>query len=140
MHLYVTSLSLSSFNYNCFLNNKNFSPDFDIEKLTAGFSPTIISPPGNIINLLLVFSYLWNNHVLYFANKDFNIISLYLLGSASKKQLKANSDIDIAFLSFSDIDEYTCFIKAQELAKIFKRDVDLIDLKKASTVFKAQLL
>ena len=72
--------------------------------------------------------------------EEFNIISVYLFGSASKNELKANSDIDIAFLSFSDIDEYTCFMKAQELAEIFKRDVDLIDLRKASTVFKAQII
>ena len=72
--------------------------------------------------------------------KDFNIISVYLFGSAAKNQLKPESDIDIAFLSFLDVDEYECFMKAQELAEIFKRDVDLIDLKKASTVFKAQII
>lgn len=65
---------------------------------------------------------------------------MYLFGSASKNQLKPESDIDIAFLSFSDIDEYTCFMKAQELEEIFKRDVDLIDLKKTSTVFKVQII
>lgn len=72
--------------------------------------------------------------------KDFNIISVYLFGSAAKNQLKPESDIDIAFLSFLDVDEYECFMKTQELAEIFKRDVDLIDLKKASTVFKAQII
>ena len=72
--------------------------------------------------------------------KDFNIISVYLFVSAAKNQLKPESDIDIAFLSFLDVDEYECFMKAQELAEIFKRDVDLIDLKKASTVFKAQII
>lgn len=72
--------------------------------------------------------------------KDFNIISVYLFGSAAKNQLKPESDTDIAFLSFLDVDEYECFMKAQELAEIFKRDVDLIDLKKASTVFKAQII
>ena len=71
--------------------------------------------------------------------KDFNIISVYLFGSAAKNELNPESDIDIAFLSFLDVDEYECFMKAQELAEIFKRDVDLIDLKKASTVFKAQI-
>lgn len=72
--------------------------------------------------------------------KDFNIISVYLFGSAAKNELKPESDIDIAFLSFLDVDEYECFMKTQELAEIFKRDVDLIDLKKASTVFKAQII
>ncbi|MGL5415191.1 MAG: type VII toxin-antitoxin system MntA family adenylyltransferase antitoxin [Clostridium sp.] len=72
--------------------------------------------------------------------EEFNVISVYLFGSANRNELKPESDIDIAFLSNSDIDEYKCFMKAQELAEIFKRDVDLIDLKKASTVFKAQII
>lgn len=59
--------------------------------------------------------------------KEFNIISVYLFGSASKNQLKPESDIDIAFLSSSDIDEYRCFMKAQELVEIFKRDIDLYE-------------
>ncbi|GAB6167938.1 hypothetical protein JCM1393_03980 [Clostridium carnis] len=31
-------------------------------------------------------------------------------------------------------------MKAQKLDDIFKRDVDLVDLKKASTVFKAEVV
>lgn len=72
--------------------------------------------------------------------KDFEINTIYLFGSASRDELRNDSDIDIAFLSDKDIDEYVCFMKAQEIADIFKRDVDLIDLKKASTVFKAQII
>ena len=72
--------------------------------------------------------------------KEFNPIIIYFFGSASRGELRNDSDIDIAFLPDKDIDEYTCFMKEQEIADIFKRDVDLIDLKKASTVFKAQIV
>lgn len=74
------------------------------------------------------------------ALSEFNIIVLYIFGSASRNELRNDSDIDIAFLTEDDIDEYKCFMKAQEIADIFKRDVDLIDLRKASTVFKAQII
>ncbi|MEG0640972.1 MAG: nucleotidyltransferase domain-containing protein [Clostridium sp.] len=74
------------------------------------------------------------------ALSDFNPTLIYLFGSGSRDELRADSDIDIAFLSDNKIDEYTCFMKAQELADIFKRDVDLIDIKQASTVFKAQIV
>lgn len=72
--------------------------------------------------------------------KEFKANTIYLFGSASRDELRVDSDIDIAFLSDENIDEYVCFMKAQEIADIFKRDVDLIDLKKASTVFKAQII
>ncbi|MEG1016072.1 MAG: hypothetical protein RSE45_04010 [Bacilli bacterium] len=38
------------------------------------------------------------------------------------------------------VDEYTTFMKAQKIADIFRRDCDLIDIKKASTVFKVQII
>lgn len=72
--------------------------------------------------------------------KEFNVNTIYLFGSFNKGEQRIDSDIDLAFLSESDIDEYRCFMKAQELAEIFKRDVDLIDLKKITTVFKAQII
>lgn len=72
--------------------------------------------------------------------KEFNINTVYLFGSASRGELREDSDIDIAFLTDENIDEYKCFMKAQEIANIFKRDVDLIDIKKASTVFKVQII
>ncbi|MGL4452826.1 MAG: type VII toxin-antitoxin system MntA family adenylyltransferase antitoxin [Sarcina sp.] len=72
--------------------------------------------------------------------KEFNINTIYLFGSFSRGEERIDSDIDLAFLTEENIDEYRCFMKAQELADIFKRDVDLIDLKKVTTVFKAQII
>nr|WP_233432541.1 MULTISPECIES: nucleotidyltransferase domain-containing protein [Thermoanaerobacterium] len=46
----------------------------------------------------------------------------------------------MAYLSDKDISGYDLFMISQELADLLKRDVDLIDLRKASTVFKAQVV
>lgn len=47
---------------------------------------------------------------------------------------------DIAFLNDKFLSDYDIFMASQELADIIKRDVDLIDLSKASTVMKAQVV
>ena len=80
------------------------------------------------------------NKAIEILKEEFNPIVIYLFGSAARDQLKKDSDIDIAFLTDNDIDPYDCFMKAQELADIFKRDVDLINLNTSSTVFKAQVV
>ena len=71
---------------------------------------------------------------------EYKPIIIYLFGSASREELREDSDIDIAFLTKEDIHEYDVFMKSQELVDIFKREVDLIDISKASTVFKAQIV
>ena len=67
-------------------------------------------------------------------------IIIYIFGSYTRNEMREDSDIDIAFFSKKDFTTYEIFMLAQELADIFKREVDLIDLKKASTVFKAQII
>jgi len=69
-----------------------------------------------------------------------NPVVIYLFGSAAREELREDSDIDIAYLSDTDLPAYESFMFAQELADIFKKDVDLINLKEASTVFKAQVV
>lgn len=72
--------------------------------------------------------------------KEFNPIVIYLFGSAAQNRLRDDSDIDIAFLTDNQVNDYECFVKAQELADVFNRDVDLINLNTSSTVFKAQVV
>lgn len=77
--------------------------------------------------------------------KDFlaNKISPYLIilfGSVVHGNLRSDSDIDIAYMSNHKLDDYEGFMLAQELAGLLNREVDLIDLEKASTVFQAQIL
>ncbi|WP_417897795.1 hypothetical protein ABN702_16100 [Bacillus haimaensis] len=56
------------------------------------------------------------------------------------KEHQKNSDTGIAFLSNQNLDEYQTFMSAQELAGILNKDVDLIDINKASKVFQAQIV
>jgi uncharacterized protein len=66
---------------------------------------------------------------------------IYLFGSTVAGNVHQDSDIDIAFLSDQkQLDHYERFMVAQELASRLHRDVDLVDLKQASTVFLAQVV
>lgn len=65
---------------------------------------------------------------------------IWLFGSAVRETLNPESDIDLAFFSDGDFDGYQVFMVAQELASMIGKEIDLIDLKKASTVMKAQII
>ncbi|MFW5787452.1 MAG: type VII toxin-antitoxin system MntA family adenylyltransferase antitoxin [Halanaerobiales bacterium] len=65
---------------------------------------------------------------------------IYIFGSYANNNERKNSDIDIAFLTKKEIDEYKLFLLAQKLAEKLQKKVDLIDIKKASTVFKVQII
>ena len=55
-------------------------------------------------------------------------------------RVRNDSDIDIAILTDKQIDEYQLYMISQQLADDLKREVDIVDLKRASTVFKAEIL
>lgn len=65
---------------------------------------------------------------------------IYLFGSSAKGTFRPDSDIDLAFLAEKELSDYDVFMVAQEIASKLNIDVDLVDLKKASTVFKAQIV
>ncbi|MTI83617.1 MAG: nucleotidyltransferase domain-containing protein [Firmicutes bacterium] len=70
-------------------------------------------------------------------------VSPYLIiffGSALPGRMLPESDIDIAFLSDQELGAYDVFMIGQELAGLLCRDVDLVDLKRASTVFQARVI
>ncbi|GAB6180170.1 hypothetical protein JCM14036_14890 [Desulfotomaculum defluvii] len=84
------------------------------------------------------------------SEKDILLINRYLLekvspylimlfGSAVKGTFNETSDIDIAFLSDITHNDYDLFIIGQGLADMIGKEVDLVDLKNASTVFQAQI-
>lgn len=50
-----------------------------------------------------------------------NPYMVYLLGSASRDELREDSDIDIAYISDINLTPYQNFLLAQDLADIFKR-------------------
>ena len=68
-------------------------------------------------------------------NLDVNVI--YLFGSSVKNTMRKDSDIDVVFLSDKSVDSFDLFLLSQKLANLLGREVDLIDIKKASTVFQA---
>lgn len=65
---------------------------------------------------------------------------IYLFGSFAADQMTTDSDMDLAFLSDQEYGDYEVFVLAQKLADTAGRDVDLIQLRKASTVFQAQIV
>ncbi|WP_425058421.1 hypothetical protein SCACP_30720 [Sporomusa carbonis] len=69
-----------------------------------------------------------------------NPFVVYLFGSCAQGACRDDSDIDIGYLSDLRLDAYEVFILAQELAGVAGREVDLVDLATASTVFKAQVV
>lgn len=65
---------------------------------------------------------------------------VYLFGSAAKGCSRPDSDIDVAFLAASPPDPVRVFDVAQEIAADLGREVDLVDLHRASAVLKAQII
>ena len=78
--------------------------------------------------------------IVAFLKEKLSPYLLVLFGSAAKGTMRRDSDVDIAFLSDHKKDEYELFLLAQELASLLNREVDLVDLEKASTVFQAQIV
>lgn len=65
---------------------------------------------------------------------------IYVFGSFARGELNKESDIDIAFLNENALNNYELFLFAQELASLLGRDVDLVDLNQATTVFQSKVV
>lgn len=65
---------------------------------------------------------------------------IILFGSYGKGIARADSDIDLAYLGDKQLSDYENFMLAQEIAGLVGKDVDLLDLGRASTVIKAQII
>jgi len=70
----------------------------------------------------------------------FQPVVVYLFGSVAGQRARPESDVDFAFLPATPADAYEVFQAAQELASALGREVDLVDLSRASAVMKAQVL
>ncbi|GAK04611.1 hypothetical protein JCM19037_3043 [Geomicrobium sp. JCM 19037] len=66
---------------------------------------------------------------------------ILVFGSTAKGTDRNESDLDIAYYPKVDstLSSYDVFMIAQEFAQIIDRDVDIIDLQSASTVFRAEV-
>ena len=66
--------------------------------------------------------------------------AIYLFGSAVSGQMHANSDIDLAVYAAQKVDKLGLWDVSRKLAVITGRDVDLIDLRGASSVLRMQVV
>jgi uncharacterized protein len=64
----------------------------------------------------------------------------YRFGSTASGETHATSDVDVAFIAVDPITVERCWEVAGDLAAELTRDVDLIDLRRASTVMRVQVL
>ncbi len=68
------------------------------------------------------------------------LIAVYRFGSTASAQEHAESDLDIAVLAGDPIDAVARFELQERLAAAVGRDVDLVDLRRASTVMAMQVI
>lgn len=66
--------------------------------------------------------------------------AIYLFGSYADGSFTPKSDIDIAFLAAKPIETLSRWALLQELAQKLKKEVDLVDLRSASTVMQFQVV
>ncbi len=69
-----------------------------------------------------------------------SLIALFRFGSTERGAVRPDSDIDLAILTHEALPELRRFELAQDLAIQLHRDVDLVELRSASTVMRMQIL
>jgi len=67
-------------------------------------------------------------------------LAIYRFGSWGTDAQRNDSDIDIAILPHQALDPVCCWKLAQTLASLAGRDVDLVDLLRAPTVLRMQVV
>jgi predicted nucleotidyltransferase len=63
-------------------------------------------------------------------------MGVWLFGSFAHGRSRADSDLDLAVLPDRDIDPNQLDRRAEALAELLSRDVDLVDLRRAGTVLR----
>lgn len=69
-----------------------------------------------------------------------DLLALYLFGSHIKGTADAHSDVDLAVLVDGEVDTVALWELSQQLADKIGCDVDLVDLRAASTVMQYQII
>jgi predicted nucleotidyltransferase len=69
-----------------------------------------------------------------------DLVAIYLFGSMVQENLRPDGDIDLAILPRKPLDSFTKWKLAQELSILLHHEADLIDLLKASTVMRVQVI
>ena len=68
------------------------------------------------------------------------LLAVYLFGSRARGAHRPGSDFDLAVLAAQPLAAVQRFELAQELAVLVGHDVDLIDLRQASSVLRSQVI
>lgn len=68
------------------------------------------------------------------------LIAIYIFGSVADNSATPHSDIDIAFLTFQKISPVEKWKIQEKLASELNQDVDLIDLKDATTILQTEVV
>jgi predicted nucleotidyltransferase len=69
-----------------------------------------------------------------------DIAGIYIFGSMGTAFENQNSDLDLAILPISPITSVQLWTLSQQIAASINKDVDLINLLEASTVFRFQVI
>lgn len=69
-----------------------------------------------------------------------DVVAVYRFGSTIRGEERADSDVDLAVLAAAPIDPLQRFALQEELAIALRRNVDLVDLRRASTVLAMQVV
>jgi len=75
-----------------------------------------------------------------FGGEERRLLAVYLYGSAARDGLRKDSDVDLAFLGTSSPPVLTILRSASALEGVLGRAVDLVDLRQAPTVLRAQVV
>lgn len=68
------------------------------------------------------------------------VLAVYRFGSWGTQQERRESDVDLAVLPLQPLSSLARWETAQKLAQMLARDVDLVDLRAASTVMRLQVV
>jgi predicted nucleotidyltransferase len=69
-----------------------------------------------------------------------DVVAVYRFGSTIRGEEHTASDVDLAVLAAGPLDPVRRFALQEELAVALRRDVDLVDLRRASTVMAMQVV
>lgn len=69
-----------------------------------------------------------------------DVVVVYRFGSTIRGEERADSDVDLAVLAAAPLDPLQRFALQEELAVGLRRNVDLVDLRRASTVMAMQVV
>lgn len=65
---------------------------------------------------------------------------IYLFGSRLTGRVRPDSDLDVAFLPAQPCEVWSVYLAGQDLAARLGLEVDLLDLRRASTVMRKEVL